>query len=479
MQSQGRTKLFIENFLVYGLGGMISKFLPLIMLPIITRLFPNSEYIGINDLSTTFISFTSAIALCGMYDAMFRLFFDEDKLDYQKQICTTALFFVTGTTIVLTSLFIIIRRQIAVWYFGSEKYETLVLITVLGFLVSATNQIVSAPTRIQNKKGIFLITNTVSPIISYSISIPLILKGYYVIAMPVAAIVSGITLEISFWFLNRSFFSIKSFNGKKIKDLLKIGLPLMPNFIIYWIYNSSDKIMISKLLGNADTGIYSVASRIGHISNLIYTAFAGGWLYFAYSTMKDDDQVQLKSDIFEYLGAISFFCTIALTAVSRLVFKLLFPEEYLIGFFIAPYLFLAPLLLMLYQVLSNQFTIIKKTYMNILALSSGAVLNVVFNLFMIPVIGIEGASIATVIGYILSLFICIILLRRIKLINVNKKVYANVLIIVVYTVLWRFLLNKNIGLSILFGGIAEICYILLYRDMLKSIIKKKFLKNNR
>lgn len=473
MQSKNRGKLFIENFLVYGLGGTISRFIPMIMLPVITRLYPNSEYVGLNDLSTTFISFAAALALCGMYDAMFRLFFDDKKLDFQKQICSTALIFVTCTTLILGIIFLVFRKEVAAWYFGSEDCEILVIITILGFMVNSTNQIVSAPTRIQNKRKVFLVTNTLSPVISYSIAIPLILKGYYLVAIPLATIVSGVTLEISFGILNKTYFSIKSFRWEKVKDLLKIGLPLMPNFVVYWIYNSADKVMISQILGNSYTGVYSVASKIGHISNLIYTAFAGGWLYFSYSTMNDDDQVQLKSDIFEYLGVISFFCTIALAAVSRLGFKLLFTEEYIEGYLVAPYLFLAPLLLMLYQVIANQFTIIKKTYMNLLALSSGAILNVIFNFVMVPVIGIEGASIATVLGYVLSLVMCVCLLKKMKLININTKVKYNVMIFVSYFVIWRVFLHKSSVLSILVALFIECFYLLLYKDKLLEIVSKK------
>ena len=101
MRSKGRGKLFIENFLVYGLGGMISRFVPMLMLPIITRLYPGSEYLGLNDLSTTFISFASALAVCGMYDAMFRLFFDDESLEWQQKICSTNWITTLGKSIIV------------------------------------------------------------------------------------------------------------------------------------------------------------------------------------------------------------------------------------------------------------------------------------------------------------------------------------------------------------------------------------------
>ena len=128
---------------------------------------------------------------------------------------------------------------------------------------------------------------------------------------------------------------------------------------------------------------------------------------------------------------------------------------------------------MLYQVIANQFTIIKKTYMNLLALSSGAILNVIFNFMMVPVIGIEGASIATVLGYVLSLFMCIFLLRKMKLMNINSKVKYNVIIFVGYFVIWRVFLHKSLILSILVALFVECLYLLLYKDKLIKIIRKR------
>lgn len=468
-----RFRLFVDSFVIYGLGGVISKIIPFIMLPIITRLFPNSFYIGLNDLSVSLVSFMSSLAICGMYDAMFRLFFDKDDIYHQKQICSTAFFFVLAVSIFLSFGFFLTRRAIAEWYFGSTEYTNLMVLTIISFLISTTNQIVSAPTRIQNKKKIFLITNTVSPCISYAVSIPLILNGYYVLAMPIASIIAALTIEVSFMVMNQKWFSLRYFCKEKLKDLLKIGLPLMPNFIVYWVYNSADKLMISKMIGTEFTGIYGVASRIGHISNLIYTAFAGGWLYFAYSTMNDEDQVQLKSKVFEYLGAASFVATIAMMAVARPGFLLLFGEQYLEGYLIAPYLFLSPLLLMLFQTVANQFTIIKKTYLNTVTLFIGAVMNIGFNFRLIPVIGMEGAAIATIIGYISSLCLCIFILNRKKLIAIPKRFYMSASIILVYFLSWRFLFSEKALLSILFALAAVVIYALIYLKDIKSVLANR------
>ena len=79
-----RTKLFFSNFLIYGLGGAMSKIIPLIMVPIITRLMPSSFFYGLSDISNTIVSLFTSIALMGMYDAMYRMFFEKNEDKYKK-----------------------------------------------------------------------------------------------------------------------------------------------------------------------------------------------------------------------------------------------------------------------------------------------------------------------------------------------------------------------------------------------------------
>lgn len=464
-----KSKLFIENMLVYGLGGIISKLVPLLMLPIVTRLMPGTIYFGLSDMSNTILSFGSAVAIIGMYDAMYRMFFEKDDLKFKKEICSTTMIFTLTMSLTVCTLMIVGKDWIAKCFFKDTQYSYLVYITAVTVLVSATNSIVAAPTRMQNKRKVFLITNTISPILSYLISIPLILMGHYVIALPLAALISGISMELIFYILNRGWFDIKLFRKEYLKPLLAIAIPLFPNFLIYWIFNSSDKVMITNILNVGQAGIYSVGSKLGHASQLIYTAFAGGWQFFAFLTMKETDQVSSNSRIFEYLGIISCIATAFVCAISYWFFKIVFAERYLVGYVIAPYLFLAPLLQMLFQVAANQFLVIKKTWPSMFILLSGAIINVILNLTLIPVIGIEGASIATLIGYVVSDICCVFVLFRMKLMVISRKFLVCVLVMTLFMTCWRLFFADNT----LVGSIAAVAvtalFALLYRRDIKRL----------
>ncbi|MBP5493837.1 MAG: oligosaccharide flippase family protein [Lachnospiraceae bacterium] len=466
-------KLFIENFIVYGFGGVISKIIPLIMVPIVVKMLPSEDYYGISDMSNTIISFASAIAIMGMYDAMYRMFFDKEDEGYKKEICSTTVYFTFVMSIIVFTVMILARKFLATVFLKDINLNYVIFISAFATLVGATNGIISAPTRMQNKRGVFLILNTVGPIISYSIAIPLILKGHYIIALPLAFALSNFSLECVFAVLNRKWFSIKSFRKEYLKPLLLIAVPLIPNFLVYWIFNSCDRLMITNLLSLGDDGIYAVGSKLGMASQLIYTAFAGGWQFFAFSVMKEKDQVDTNSKIFEYLGVISFAGFSFICVIAYPLFYILFKDTaYLAGFIISPYLFLAPLLQMLFQVEANQFLVIKKTWPNLFILSSGAVFNLIMNFVLIPKIGIEGAAIATLAGYIITDIICTVVLIKMKLMTVSVRFIIACLLCCGYFALWRVMSGTNILVNVISMFALLVLYCVMYNKELKNVYLK-------
>jgi len=162
-------KLFISNFLIYGFGSIISNVIPLIMLPVITRLMPDSFYYGLSDISNTIVQFGTALAVMGMYDAVFRLFFDREDENYQKVVCSTALVFTLISSFAVFILLILFRNQFSELFFGDPKYNNVLYLTAISIFIGGTNSIVQIPTRTQNKRIVFIVLNTIGPVVSYAI----------------------------------------------------------------------------------------------------------------------------------------------------------------------------------------------------------------------------------------------------------------------------------------------------------------------
>ncbi|MCR5235091.1 MAG: polysaccharide biosynthesis C-terminal domain-containing protein [Lachnospiraceae bacterium] len=465
-----KLKLFVENFIVYGFGGIINKLIPLIMIPIITRLMPGKTYFGISDMANTIVSFGTAIAVMGMYDAMYRMFFEKEDEEYRRKVCTTSLVFVFISAVIVSVLIVVFRAKLSKYFLGSDVYSFIIYFTALNVFVDTVNTIIASPTRMQNHRKTFLATNTIGPLISYTLSIILLMKGYYLIAMPLGLVVSSVIIHVTYIVINRKWFSPGLYDASLLKVLLPIGIPMAVNILTYWVFNSCDRLMITNLINVGESGVYAIGSKLGHASQLVYTAFAMGWQYFAFSTMKENDQVRSNSTVFEYLGAISFVITMFVCAFSSVIFRLLFEEDYYTGYIVAPYLFLAPLLLMLFQVISNQFLVIKKTWPNMLILIMGAVTNVVLNYMLIPVMGIEGAAVATLSGYIVSLAIAAIVLLRMKLLVIPARFYVSSCIMAVVMTIWRLRLPDRPLPMLILAIVSSGVIIFMYTGDLKRLV---------
>lgn len=167
----GKKKLFLENIFVYGLGGIITKMVPLLMLPVVTRLMPNSSYYGLSDLSFSLVNLLAAVAGLGIYNALFRFYFEKDDIEYKQKVCSTALFIVSLSTCVLIVIVLVFKKFLMEIFLGSTDYFILFLISVATAILVCINQIVQIPTRAQNKRAIYLFLNISSSIISYAIAI--------------------------------------------------------------------------------------------------------------------------------------------------------------------------------------------------------------------------------------------------------------------------------------------------------------------
>ena len=464
-----RAKLFLENFFVYGFITVLNKVLSLFLLPVMTRLLPDTSAFGVSEMYNVIVGFATPLAILGIYDAMFREFFEKDDQQYKYNVTATAERIVLVSSIVISLTLLVFNSFFSRLFFNTNKYRDIVIYSSISLIFSANVIIIQAPTRILNKRKVYVFSGLFQSILSYAISIPLILLGFSYYGIIYSGLLTGAIMTIFFWFQNKKFFLDGKFDKNIAKELFKIGLPLVPTFLIYWIYNSTDRIMITNMLGTAQLGIYSIGARVAQISQLIYAAFAGGWSYFVFSTMKDDDHTELVSRIFEYLGIVSFLSFLIITPFSKLIFSLLFKGDYIGGASVFPYLFFSPLLLMLFQtVAGGNFQIIKKTYLSTLCLALGAGTNVLLNYILIPRLGIIGASIATLIGYAISVVVAVIVTQKMGLFRITKRFVVSSILIVIDILAMQFdTVNIYIANLIL---VIVICFI--YRGDVKMILKK-------
>lgn len=447
---------------------MLTKALPFITLPIITRLLPDASAYGIADMFNLINSFGTAIAVLGMYDAIFREFFeDKENSEYQKKVTSTGLTIVLCSSIIMILLTLIFNKYITMLLFKNLEYRSLVTLSAFAIGIGGVSSIIAAPTRMRNNRKIYLYTGVSFPILGFVITYSLIKLGYTYEAIVYSNLAMSLTSLITFYILNRKDFIVSMFDKKIMKELFKIGLPLLPTFLIYWVYNSMDRVMINRMLGPTELGIYSVGAKVASISQLVYTAFIGGFSYFKFTTMRESDQVEFNSKIFEYLGIISFMLFIVSQPFIKPVFNQFFIGEYAKGEEIFSYLFLSPLILMLFQVVGSQLLIVKKSGLLTVILGIGGLVNIGLNYIMIKTFGIKGAAFSTVFSYFLSLTLILTVCKKLSLVLISKKI--RIILLCIFLLNICLLLNYKY-INIFFVG-TLVLIILMYFKEIKEKIK--------
>jgi O-antigen/teichoic acid export membrane protein len=463
-----RKKLFIENMLSYGFINILNKIVPFLLLPVITSMLPNASDFGIYSMYGTIVGLGTPLVMMGLSDAIFREYFAREDAQYRLDILKTANGLILITSLVVCVTLLLLSKIFSEFIFDSASYSSVIILSSITIFIGANSAVIQAPSRLQNHRKVFMYSGIISSVIMYGMSLWLVFRGLSYNGLIYANLMTTLVLVIFFWIRNRNFINEGHFRTSTAMALLKIGIPLVPTVLIYWVFNSMDRIMILKLLGSNDLGVYSVGSKIAQLSQLIYTGFAGGYGYFKYKTMNDSDQIKMNSKLFEILTVVSFLSFIIVSPFVKLFYDILFKYPYEEGYIVVAHLFLCPLLLMMYQVISTQFVIVKKSYISSLTLAIGAIINIGFNYLFIPVLGIEGASISTVIGYFASICMVIIFALRYKLLEINARIIKLSIILLLNLVVPRIFFHNQIIVNIFIAAFSIAVIALIYKNEMIS-----------
>ena len=110
----------------------------------------------------------------------------------------------------------------------------------------------------------------------------------------------------------------------------------------------------------------------------------------------------------------------------------------------------------------------------------GAVVNIALNYILIPYTGIEGAAISTMMGYAISLLVCIIVVQRENLIKISAKCMVLTGEFISFVILWKAF-GGDIYMGVASMLIFSTSFAILYREIVKIFMQKlkarKELKN--
>jgi len=209
-------------------------------------------------------------------------------------------------------------------------------------------------------------------------------------------------------------FKIPTF--RPLKSYLKFGLPTVPDNLSYWVVDSSDRYVIGILLGAVFVGYYNPGYTLGTLP-LTFIAPLAFILPAALSRLYekgrvDDVKTVLKFSV-KYFLAIAIPSTFGLALLSRPLLTLLTTQNIAAyGSIVTPFVAASTLLFGIYTIVLQVLVLVKKTYILASMWVVTAALNFSLTLILIPIIGLVGAAIATLLAYLLITSLVLFVSRK-------------------------------------------------------------------
>lgn len=380
------------------LGPVILNGVNFFTVPIFTRMLGPENY-GVISLYTTWVqvlTIVMGIQTCGTIAAS-RVYFDEKEHNaYYSSILSLSCLVSAG----ITALMIAFIGPISEFMQFSKIVVVLIIVQSFGAYVIS---FASIKFIYHKQASLNFLVSVIVTVTSVLLSLVLIMNidrfedRYWgrIIGYVVPNAVVGIILAVAIFAKGKTGFSKKYW-----RFCIPLALPLIFHNLSQIVLAQSDRIMLQKLLDDtAAVGIYSFIFNFVHIINVIYGALNNTWVPIYYDHLKagDTETIRKRSKNYIFLYTV---LTMGFILLAPEVVKLFASKDFWSGTELIPIMGFAYYMVFLYSFPVNFEFFHKKT--NIIAIGTclSAVINIVANYFMIPVWGIKGASVATMLSYV-------------------------------------------------------------------------------
>ena len=140
---------------IYGLGGLVSRFLAVLLLPLYTRYLSPSDYGKVE----TLIALTTVIGIVlrmGIHSAFFRFYFDSSDPDARRLVLRTSFWFTMGMATVGLVAGLALSGAISSLLFGSADDSELVMAAFVGLWAGMNYEQVTSLFRVEERSVAFV-----------------------------------------------------------------------------------------------------------------------------------------------------------------------------------------------------------------------------------------------------------------------------------------------------------------------------------
>lgn len=385
-----RSKYLIKNVGFLTISNFSSKILVFLLVPLYTSILTTAEY-GTYDFIVSTVGLIYPIFTFNIVDAMMRFVMDKN---YEKRNVISVGFRYTCVSVALAVVMVCALHVAKIW-------NGLLIFFILYYISYTFNQFF-----IQIAKGLERVQDMA---ISGVLSTLIMLLGNVLFLLVFQWGLNGFFLAnilsqalSSLYFLVRmrvwQYIEIGALDEKLKHKMLCYSLPLIATTLGWWVNNTLDKYAVVFLCGVATNGLLSVSYKIPSILNVIQQIFIQAWQISAIKEYGEKDTRKFYGKIFSIVNMMMCAVCAGLILLVRPLANIMFAKDFYVAWKYVPFLLISSVFNCAAGLIGPVLSAKKDTKTMMWSAIVGAIVNAVLNIMLIFLIGVQGATVATMIS---------------------------------------------------------------------------------
>jgi len=483
-----KLKELTKDTAIYGISTMVGRFLNFILVPLYTNIFPPADY-GIIQLIYAYVAILNIVFIYGL-DSAYLKFASFKDIGDEKDNFSTPYIAIFISSLLISFLIIINSEAISTSLSIPLEYHYLIYMAAAILFLDANVVIPFLKLRLDRKAKVFSLYRIINISVNIFLNVYLILILHWGIEAIVISnlIASAVSLMLVSFTIIKNF-KLK-FHSLLFKRLLKFGLPFLPAGFAVMLVQVIDVPILEKLTDLKTVGIYKANYKLGIFMMLFVNMFQFAWQPFFLQNAKEPNAKEMFSKVLTYFTLVGSIILVILSlfisdlAQIKIAGFSIIGVQYWAGLNIVPIILLAYLINGMYSVFSAGIYIEEKSIYVPIITGTGALVNVVINFLLIPVLSLTGAAIATLASYFVMALGYYYVTQKFYKVKYELKRIGHIFIAVLLVgILFYYLqsidsllFSYKIILLILFT--LYIYFVAVNRDEI-NLIKKKFTESRR
>ena len=319
---------FLNKAPIYLLGSLLNAGIPVLLLPVLTRVLTPTDYGHIAMFSAAVSAF-GALAGLSVHGAVWVRYFDRSKQELAEYI-STCLIILLASIGALTLIVLFFQRPL-IWVTGLDFTWLLMAIAV-----AACQFVISVRLTLWQVAGnavAYGSFQSAQGLVDAALSLTFVLLIYASWQSRVAAIIltamlaaTGAVVLLS----NAGMLTAPRKWRSDAQNALGFGVPLIPHAIGTMLIATSDRFIVNAVAGTTAVGTYTVAMQVASAVGVLGVAFNkafGPWLFKRLSENSLSANRSIVKTIYSAMFAVVLIAVI-FSAVGKMLFPILLGSEF-------------------------------------------------------------------------------------------------------------------------------------------------------